>query len=154
MTPATIAADLHTAVRSGLDLFANVDETRTMQPAPQGGWCAREIVGHLIDSACNNHRRFVIGRDAPPIVFQGYNQDDWVQRQRYAQVPFRDLVALWSAYNRHLAHVIAATPAEAFSNSADGPDGDVVTLGFLIEDYVVHLRHHLDQIGELLGSPR
>jgi hypothetical protein len=154
MTPAAVAADLHAVLRSGLDLFGNVDETRTTQPGREDGWCAREIVGHLIDSACNNHRRFVIGRDAPPRVFQGYNQDDWVQRQRYSQVPFRDLVALWSAYNRHLAHLIAVTPAEALANSGAGPDGDVVTLGFLMEDYVQHLRHHLDQLRVLLAPAR
>ena len=154
MTPAAVAADLHAAIRSGLYLFGNVDETRTTQPGSDEGWCAREIVGHLIDSACNTHRRFVIGRDAPPRVFQGYNQNDWVQRQRYSQVPFRDLVALWSAYNRHLAHLIAVTPPEAFANSGDGPDGDVVTLGFLMEDYVQHLRHHLDQLRVLLAPAR
>ena len=154
MTPADISADLHVAIRSGLDLFGHVDDARTTQPLREGGWCAREILGHLIDSACNNHRRFVIGRDAPPVVFQGYNQDDWVERQRYATVPFRDLVELWGAYNRHLAHLIAVTPAETFANSGKGPEGDVVTLGFLMEDYVTHLRHHLDQLRELLAPAR
>ena len=154
MTPTAISADLHSAIRSGLELFGDADEARTTQPAKDGGWCAREILGHLVDSACNNHRRFVIGQDSPPIVFQGYNQDDWVGRQRYAQVPFRDLVELWSAYNRHLAHLIAVTPLSAFAHSGDGPDGDVVTLGFLMEDYVRHLHHHLDQLRDLLVAPR
>ena len=149
MTPAAIAADLHAAVRAGLDLFQHVDETRTAERSREGGWCAREILGHLVDSACNNHRRFVVGRGAPPVVFQGYNQDDWVERQRYSQVPFRDIVALWAAYNRHLAHVIANTPEEALANSGEGPDGGVVTLGFLMQDYVTHLRHHLDQLRAL-----
>ena len=149
MTPAAIAADLHTAVREGLDLFQHVDETRTSERPREGAWSAREILGHLVDSACNNHRRFVIGRDQPPVVFQGYSQDDWVERQRYAQVPFRDIVALWAAYNRHLAHVIAVTPAEALANSGEGPDG-TVTLGFLMQDYVTHLRHHLEQLHALL----
>jgi hypothetical protein len=108
------------------------------------------VLGHLVDSACNNHRRFVIGRGSPPLVFQGYNQDEWIERQRYAQVPFRDIVALWTAYNRHLAHIIAGTPQEALGNAGDGPDGGVVTLGFLMEDYVTHLRHHLDQLRALL----
>jgi len=149
MMPAAIAADLHAVVRDALDLFHHVDETRTSERPRDGGWCAREILGHLVDSACNNHRRFVIGRDQPPIVFQGYNQDDWVARQQYAQVPFRDIVALWAAYNRHLAHVIAVTPPAALEQSGDGPDG-IVTLGFLMEDYVTHLRHHLEQLHSLL----
>jgi hypothetical protein len=92
----------------------------------------------------------VIGRDATPVVFQSYNQDDWVGRQCYAQVPFRDIVVLWSAYNRHLAHIIATTPAEALASSGQGPEGGVVTLGFLMADYVTHLRHHLEQLRSLL----
>lgn len=150
MTPAAISADLHAAIRAGLDLFQHVDGTRTAERPAAGGWCAREILGHLIDSACNNHRRFVIGQGPAPVVFQGYDQDVWVERQRYAQVPFRDVVALWEAYNRHLAHVIANTPPDALANEGDGPDGGVVTLGFLMEDYVTHLRHHLDQLRALL----
>ena len=149
MTPAAIAADLHAAVRAGLDLFQHVDETRTSERPRPGGWCAREVLGHLVDSACNNHRRFVIGRGSPPLVFQGYNQDEWVARQGYARVPFRDIVPLWAAYNRHLAYVIATTPQAALANAGDGPDGRV-TLGFLMSDYVRHLRHHLEQLRALV----
>jgi hypothetical protein len=146
MTPAVIAADLHAAVDAGLEMFQRVDETRTSNcPAP-GKWCAREILGHLVDSACNNHRRFVIGQSDGPVVFDGYEQDAWVARQRYAAVPFRDIVALWVAYNRHLAHVIASAPAGMMSRTGRAPGGGDVTLGFLMEDYVVHLRHHLDQL--------
>jgi hypothetical protein len=149
MTPAALAADLNTAVRDGLDLFEGVDEQRTAERPGPGNWCAREILGHLVDSACNNHRRFVEGRGTPPLVFHGYDQDAWVERQRYADVPFRDIAALWGAYNRYLAHVIASTPPNALARSVEGPDG-IVTLGFLMEDYVRHLRHHLAQIRALV----
>ena len=147
MTPAAIAADLHSAVDAALQLFHRLDETRTTERPRDGGWCVREILGHLIDSACNNHRRFIIGRGEGPLVFDGYDGDTWVERQPYAATPFRDIVALWSAYNRHLARVIACTPESALSHSGRAPDGNgEVTLGFLMEDYVQHLRHHLDAI--------
>ena len=149
MTPAALAAALDNAVRDGLDLFRDVDEKRTSERPGPGNWCAREILGHLVDSACNNHRRLVVGRGTPPIVFQGYDQDAWVECQRYADVPFGDIASLWGAYNRHLAHVIASTPPDAFAQSGEGPDG-IVTLGFLMEDYVRHLRHHLAQIRALV----
>ena len=155
MTPAAIAADLHAAINAGLDMFRQVDETRTAERRADGGWCAREILGHLVDSACNNHRRFIVGQGAPPLVFDGYDGDSWVARQRYAAIPFRDIVALWSAYNRHLAHVIACTPAETLTHSGRSPDGEgEVTLGFLMEDYVTHLRHHLDQLRTQLAPSR
>jgi hypothetical protein len=146
-TPAAIAADLHAAVDAGLQLFQRVDETRTARRPAPGKWCAREVLGHLVDSACNNHRRFVIGQGDEAVSHAGYEQDAWVSRQRYAEVPFRDIVALWCAYNRHLAHVIASAPPAALTKTGRAPDGkSEVTLGFLMEDYVTHLRHHLDQL--------
>jgi len=152
MTPAAIAADLAAAIQEGLDLFQEVDEAHTaVRPRPDG-WCAREILGHLVDSACNNHRRFIVGRGEPPVVFQGYDGDDWVARQRYVDRPFSDIASLWEAYNRHLVHVIGGTPSDALGQSGAGPEGGIVTLGFLMEDYVRHLRHHLAQLRALLAT--
>ena len=153
MTPAAIAADLHAAVDAALEMFQRVDETRTSTSPAPGTWSAREILGHLVDSACNNHRRFVIGQDVGPVAYDGYEQDAWVARQRYVEQPVRDIVALWVAYNRHLAHVIASVPEAMLSHTGRAPGGNgEVTLGFLMEDYVVHLRHHLDQLRSRLTA--
>jgi hypothetical protein len=152
MTPAQVSAQLHAAVDEAMQLFAGVDETRTAKRPEPGKWCAREVLGHLIDSACNNHRRFVIGQGAELKKMDGYQQDDWVGRQHYDRVPWRDLVALWSSYNRHLAHVIGCAPAATLSHSFESPAGQPVTLGFLMEDYVAHLRHHLEQLRTLLAA--
>jgi hypothetical protein len=153
MTPAQVAADLHAAVAGTLQFFQQVDETRTTRRPRPGGWCAREVLGHLIDSACNNHRRFVIGQSSSTRQFDGYDQDEWVARQQYATVPWRDLVALWTAYNRHLAHVMAVTSPEMAVRTALAPDGtQPVSVGWLMEDYVTHLRHHLAEIRTLLAA--
>lgn len=152
MTSAEIAARLHEAVDEALQLFQGVDETRTTRTPREGGWCARQVIGHLIDSACNNHRRFVLGQSADLVKYDGYDQDVWVARQCYEKVPWRELVTLWTAYNRHLANVMSCIPAEAAARQALGPEGDApVTLAFLMEDYVAHLRHHLEQIRGLLA---
>jgi hypothetical protein len=152
MTPAQTAARLHDAIGEGLQLFQAVDDTRTTRRPPSGGWCARQVLGHLIDSACNNHRRFVLGQSADFTRYDGYNQDHWVDRQHYDKVAWRDLVTLWTAYNRHLAHVIACLPEAAASRHALAPDGDrPVTLAFLMDDYVTHLQHHVEQIRALLA---
>jgi hypothetical protein len=153
MTAVQTAAQLQAAIGEGLLLFRYVDEIRTTRRARADGWCAREVLGHLIDSACNNHRRFVVGQSAETERFDGYNQDDWVSRQHYERVPWSDLVALWSAYNRHLAHVIACIPDAATARTALSPDGSgPVSLAFVMEDYVRHLRHHLAQIRTLLAA--
>jgi hypothetical protein len=152
MTPAQISAQLHSAVDEALRFFAGVDETRTTKRAQPGKWCAREVLGHLIDSACNNHRRFVLGQSPDIKRFDGYQQEEWVSRQQYERVPWRDLVALWTSYNRHLAHVIASAPEATLAHTAESYSGEPVTLGFMMEDYVVHLRHHLDQLRSLLTA--
>jgi hypothetical protein len=152
MTPTAIAAELAAAIQEGLELFQDADEADTAVHPRPGGWCAREILGHLVDSACNNHRRFIVGRGDSPVVFQGYDGDAWVARQRYVDRPFSDIASLWEAYNRHLVHVIAGTPSDALGQSGAGPEGGDVTLGFLMEDYVRHLRHHLAQLRALLTT--
>jgi hypothetical protein len=145
------AARLREAVDEGLKLFEGVDEARTaVRPAP-GKWCAREVLGHLIDSACNNHRRFVLGHAAETTQWDGYEQDLWVRSQSYADESWSDLVTLWASYNKHLAHVMGSMPTAAAAHEALSPDGSrMLTVSFLMDDYVTHLRHHLGQIRAVL----
>ena len=150
--PTAMAADLHAALAEGLALFAGIDEALSRERAKPDGWCAREVVGHLIDSACNNHRRFILGQTPGLAKFDGYDGDVWVARQRYIDESWADIVALWAAYNRHLRHVIARTPAEHLLMSATAPDGSgPVAIGFLMQDYVGHIRHHLEQVRRVTG---
>ncbi len=132
------------------------------RPAP-GKWSACEIMGHLIDSAANNHRRFVMAPAKTDLIFEGYDQDVWVATQRYDQVDWKDLVGLWRAYNIHLAHVMRAVPEEIRARSFPRhnlhqigyrpfPPSQDATLGWLMEDYVMHLEHHLGQIRDLLAG--
>ncbi len=126
------------------------------RPVP-GKWSPKEIVGHLIDSASNNHQRFVRAQFKDDLLFPGYDQDAWVAAQRYQETPWSALVELWRAYNLHLARVMAATPEAArlrehrrhnFHQIAwqTVPEGEPTTLDYFMRDYVTHLRHHLGQI--------
>ncbi len=137
-------------------LTAADDGWTARRPAP-GKWSPREILGHLVDSASNNHQRFVRARWQDDLVFAGYAQDDWVDAQRYADAPWHELVSLWAGYNRHLARVMAAVPepertrAHARHNlDVVGfralPAADAATLDWFMEDYVAHLEHHLRQM--------
>ena len=89
-------------------MFAGIDEELSRVRLKPDGWCARELVDHLIDSACNNHRRWIVGQTPGLAKFDGYEQNLWVSRQHYAEEPWADVVGLWAAYNRHLRHVISA----------------------------------------------
>ena len=126
-------------------LQAISDSAASQKPAPDK-WSKKEILGHLIDSAANNHQRFVRLQLQPELTLPGYDQDNWVRLNQYQQTPWSDLVTLWSAYNRHLATVIASLDDEALGHVWHSSDGDV-TLEFIATDYVRHLQHHLKQIG-------
>src|SRR5258708_6093204 len=112
-------------------------------------WSRKEILGHLIDSASNNHQRFVRAQFQPQLVFPGYAQVDWNRVQHYQSEAWENLVRLWASYNRHLAHVIAVIPESAGQNSCESGAGKPVTLEFLFADSVAPREHHL---GHILAS--
>jgi len=109
-------------------------------------WSVKEILGHLVDSAANNHQRFVRAQGTTELSFPGYEQDAWVRAQDYQNTPWPQLVDLWVLYNYHLAHVIGRIPARAADVQVRIGGDDPIALSALAEDYVAHLRHHLLQI--------
>jgi hypothetical protein len=132
------------------------ESTVTWRPTPTA-WSIKEIIGHLIDSAANNHGRFVRAASQADLVFPGYAQDEWVRVQRYATAPWSEIVSLWRAYNRHLARVMAAVPADVRYREQvrhnlheiswrPFPSDEPATLDQLMHDYVLHLAHHLAQV--------
>ena len=150
MTAAQTAADLHAAIAEGLQLFQQVDETRTATRPGPGRWCAREVLGHLIDSAANNHQRFVRAQQGNALTLPGYEQNHWVASQGYQEADWPHLVTLWTHFNLHLADVMDRIPPAAYPvRCAIGGD-EPVTLEFVVVDYLRHLRHHMGQIRERL----
>ena len=112
----------------------------------EGRWSPKEILGHLIDSASNNHQRFVRSQFAPVLEIPNYQQDSWVAAQGYSAESWTDLVALWAAYNRHLLHIAARIPADCLRHTISIGGRPAVPLETVITDYVGHLEHHLGQI--------
>lgn len=138
------------------------DPVASERPSP-GGWSIKEIVGHLVDSAANNHQRFVRGRSQGNLVFNGYAQEEWVSAQDYNAAPWPELVEFWKAYNLHLARVMKLVPdpvrfAAHTEHNLDivsfhpPAQGQPATLDHLMADYVDHLKHHLHQIDEIIKS--
>jgi len=114
--------------------------------SPPYRWSKKEILGHLIDSAANNHQRIVRVQIAPPLEFPNYQQESWVAVQSYATESWPDLVNLWLLLNRHLLHVIRAVPESSLSYPCAIGGKDPIPLSEVIDGYVDHLEHHLESL--------
>ena len=134
---------LEFAVRTLPGILAGFSEAESEErPSPER-WTRKEVVGHLIDSAANNHRRFVLGQLAGGQEFPRYDQEGWVRAQNYQAARWADLIDLWRAYNAHLLHVAGCMSEDGRRATCRVGGGNEVTLGWLFVDYVDHLEHHL-----------
>lgn len=127
-------------------------DTFSLKPSP-GRWSRKELLGHLVDSAQNNIRRFVTAQYEllPHVV---YDQDRWVALQDYTHYPAGDLIDLWELLNRHLCIILAHMTPEAAERCCDtGRQGQQLhSLYFLAGDYLAHMKHHLEQVFPHLKS--
>lgn len=122
-------------------------EVLLQKPAP-GKWSKQEILGHLIDSAINNLKRFADTQYSPqPYTVIRYNQDELVIINCYQQLPLAHLLQLWSILNKQILHVLSNIPPEKLTYDIITPAGELHTLEWLAIDYVEHMEHHLKQIG-------
>ncbi len=141
-----LAAELRAEVGRAAGRLRKLGEADLTRDRGPGKWVKKEILGHLVDSAVNNHQRLVRAQLSDPFVGPGYDQEAWVRVQRYRERPWTELVELWTALNRHVAATIAALPAERLGTSCRVGDHEPVTLEWLARDYLRHLRHHLGQL--------
>jgi hypothetical protein len=153
----TPGARLRHSVTAAIERLDSIPDDAASRPATPGKWSPKEVVGHLIDSACNNHARFVRATLDERLEFPGYDQEAWVSAQDYASADWRDLVSLWRDYNLHLARIVDLIPREILEAPRSQHNLDVIawktiprnqpaTLEYFIEDYIDHLEHHLEQI--------
>jgi DinB family protein len=149
--------DFRQTIDSASARLMKIDEAQSERPRAEDHWSSKQIIGHLIDSAANNHARFVIGQLKDDLVFPGYDQNGWVRTNHYQQRAWSDLVQLWRSYNLHLHHLMThadraklSTPCTLHTLQEIAfktvPKAEPVTLEYLMKDYVDHMKHHLAQI--------
>jgi hypothetical protein len=143
----TFAAELVEVVKTVSQRLENVSEEEASVRPSANDWSKKEIVGHLIDSATNNHHRFIRAQQEDELVFPAYEQEEWVRLQEYITSSWEQLVSLWRLYNLHLAHIVRHISSEKLETVCRIGSNEPVTLRYLVEDYLVHMRQHVKQLG-------
>jgi hypothetical protein len=138
--------ELESLLATAIPRLLAISETESSLRVAPDKWSKKEILGHLIDSASNNHQRFVRAQLSSEIRLPEYEQESWVRTQSYQTESWENLVQLWKAFNLHLLHLGAAIRADRLSSMCFIGTNEPVTLEFLFIDYVRHLKHHLRQI--------
>jgi len=149
MSLTTEFADQIARVESRLQAVRADRATREIRP---GGWRGIEVLGHLIDSALNNHQRFVRAAQEGTYAGPGYNGPGWVKAHGYVEMSWSDVLASWRRENALLARVVERIPEAQLAASCRVGDKEPVPLGSLIESYLRHLHHHLAQLERLSES--
>ena len=149
--------DFRHTIEDAANQLCRISPEQSQLPRAADKWSPREIIGHLIDSAANNHQRFVRAQFTDDLVFAGYEQEGWVRVQNYRGEDWADLVQLWRLYNQHILHLMALVPEatrmklrykhnlhQIASDSLS--ENEPVTLDWFMRDYVEHMKKHLQQI--------
>ena len=155
--PPSYATELRRVLEEITPRLLRLSDAEAKRHPRPGKWSPAEIIGHLIDSASNNHQRFVRAQFQSDLVFPGYDQDAWVSFQAYGDAHWGELVTLWKSFNILIARIMENSP-ESVRNSPrvrhnldqlawrPVPSDEPTTLGYFMNDYVDHLKHHLAQI--------
>jgi len=136
-------------VEAAYSLLKSLTEPKvSYRPTPER-WSIKEVVGHLIDSAANNHERFIRLQNGNATLL-GYDQRFWVSAGNYQEMEFQSILQLWISYNDLLLSIIGSIEPESLTNVWNTQSGEQLTLSFLIEDYYGHLEHHIQKIKDRL----
>ena len=155
MTAARTVQETATELRSVASTFSKelmaADARAAARRPGANTWSPKEVLGHLIDSAANNHQRFVRAQQADRLMLPGYEQNHWVSSQGYQDADWAHLVTLWMHLNLHLADVMARIPSDKYNVPCVIDDSEPLTLEALVIDYLRHVQHHMAQIRSRLA---
>ena len=148
--PAELSVRLETVLRGAMPWLLTISEAEASVPEREAKWSAKQVIGHLTDSAVNNLRRIVLLQIEPEQKLPGYAQMEWVSLQHFGEREWSQVLGLWVALNEHVAWTVAHIERARLADEGV-IEGERVTLGFLIADYVAHMEHHLRAMRLWLG---
>ena len=112
----------------------------------------KQILGHLIDSAANNHQRMVRLQYNEKLEFPDYQQDNdlWIALQDYQNADWNVTIQFWKLYNLHMIQVIKSVDQTKLDHSWQSFEGNTVTLQQMLEGYLGHIELHFNEIQKLI----
>jgi len=147
-----IAEQLRIVIKDAKKQLLSIDQNKADIKISSDQWSKKEILGHLIDSAANNHQRFVRAVYNEADTFPTYKQNEWVAIQQYNESSWKALIELWAAYNDHLSDLLERIPGSIKSNPCNIGKSEPASLEFVAKDYLRHLKHHIDKILQKPGN--
>ncbi|MFN0275243.1 MAG: DinB family protein [Chitinophagales bacterium] len=142
-----VIAELHQLLQTYVPVFSKISMMEFSDKPVPGKWSKKEIVGHLIDSAQNNLRRFIAVQTEknPHIV---YDQDHWVASNDYQNMDAEEVIMLWKLMNERICVVLKNMNPENYERTVNTGIEKISlkTIAWLAEDYVKHLKHHINQV--------
>jgi hypothetical protein len=143
--------ELNSIVNVFYSKYKDLDNEITSKRPSTDKWTLKEIMGHLIDSASNNHQRFVRLQITRELIFPNYSKDNskWLEIEKYNELNFSDIILLWKQYNALLGNIIRKVDESKLENYW-ALDGDKITLKDLMIDYVRHLKDHVRHFEQTL----
>jgi len=151
LEPGALAQRLEDVVVSAMGWLGKLSEMDAARPEREGKWSAKQVIGHLTDSALNNLGRIVRMQIASGQTLQGYEQEKWVALQHYQMREWSQVLAVWAVLNEQVAWTVAHVEKSKLGQVST-VEGTELTLGFLIEDYIAHMEHHLRLMRQWLAD--
>lgn len=136
-------------VESFYNKLISVESDITGVKLAEDKWSLKEIVGHLIDSASNNHQRFVRLQISDLLDFPPYQGEVWVNNQKHNSMNWGMLISLWYNYNLLLLNIINEIDSSKLENVWIKEEA-AIPLSELIIHYFRHLELHIEHFNTRL----
>ncbi len=150
-----IAKELDELIKVFKNNFSEIDEQISSYRISKDKWTLKEIIGHLIDSASNNHQRFVRLQLSEVLEFPDYQNDEWLGIQNYQNMSFSELLLLFYYYNKLIINIILNLDKKCLEHRWNvnwDENSTFITFESLLSHYVSHMKSHLTHFRERLGE--
>jgi len=147
LAPAEVARLLESAAAAiRAELAALTEDVLGWHPAP-GEWCAKEVLGHLIESERRGFAgriRLILAKDEPDL--EGWDQGEVARARRDCERPGVALTAEFDALRRDSVALVAGLRAADLARGGQHPKVGHLRVSDLLHEWVHHDRNHFRQM--------